>query len=113
VAEGTTEGLVELVATAVSSLDRAASKGILHRNNAGRRKSRLMRKLNSVEAAPAEGAAPASRSGGGKSAGAQRGKSAGAQRGKGSPAKAAAKPAARGDQAKPGRSTKPAAAKKK
>lgn len=36
--------------TAVSSLDRAASKGILHPNNAARRKSRLMKKLNQAQA---------------------------------------------------------------
>ena len=30
---------------AIRSLDRAAAKGILHRNNAGRRKGRLMRQL--------------------------------------------------------------------
>ena len=30
---------------AIRSLDRAASKGILHRNNAARRKARLMRQL--------------------------------------------------------------------
>ena len=30
---------------AIRSLDRAAAKGILHRNNAARRKSRLMRQL--------------------------------------------------------------------
>jgi len=31
---------------AISTLDRAAVKGILHPNNAARRKSRLMRQLN-------------------------------------------------------------------
>jgi small subunit ribosomal protein S20 len=30
---------------AVSSLDRAATKGVIHRNNASRRKARLMRML--------------------------------------------------------------------
>ena len=34
------------VKTAVSSLDKAAEKGILHANNAARRKSRLLKKLN-------------------------------------------------------------------
>jgi small subunit ribosomal protein S20 len=38
--------LEELAVGAVTSLDRAASKGILHRNNAARRKSRLVRQLN-------------------------------------------------------------------
>lgn len=34
------------VARALQALDAAASKGILHKNNAARRKSRLMKKLN-------------------------------------------------------------------
>ena len=34
-----------LALDAIRSLDRAASKGILHRNNAARRKGRLMRQL--------------------------------------------------------------------
>ena len=36
--------------TAVSSLDKAAEKGIIHSNNAARRKSRLMKKLNEARA---------------------------------------------------------------
>jgi len=47
---------VELGAVAVSALDRAAAKGLLHRNNAARRKSRLMKRL---AAAGAQAAAPA------------------------------------------------------
>lgn len=35
--------------TAVSALDKAAKKGILHKNNASRRKSRLMKKLAALE----------------------------------------------------------------
>jgi len=35
----------EAVRKAVSELDRAASKGVIHRNNAARRKGRLMKKL--------------------------------------------------------------------
>ena len=35
-----------LVVDAISKLDKAASKGILHPRNAARRKSRLMKKLN-------------------------------------------------------------------
>ena len=38
------------VVTAVSSLDKAAEKGIIHPNNAARRKSRLMKKLNEAQA---------------------------------------------------------------
>ncbi len=34
------------VRDAVSELDRAAKKGVIHRNNAARRKSRLMKQLN-------------------------------------------------------------------
>lgn len=49
------------VLAAVSSLDKAAEKGILHPRNAARRKSRLMKKLNKAvalaAAAPVEGAA--------------------------------------------------------
>ncbi len=43
---GELEAAREAVVTAVSSLDNAAGKGIIHSNNASRRKSRLMRKLN-------------------------------------------------------------------
>ncbi len=39
------------VVDAVSMLDRVASKGIIHPNNAARRKSRLMAKLNKAVAA--------------------------------------------------------------
>lgn len=52
-----TEGVAELGIVAIASLDRAANKGILHANNAGRRKSRLMKALNAAEKAPAEGVA--------------------------------------------------------
>lgn len=40
-----------MVVQAISSLDKAASKGILHPRNAARRKSRLMKKLNQAAAA--------------------------------------------------------------
>ena len=45
----------EVVREAVSALDKAAHKGIVHRNAAARRKSRLMSRLNqlSSSAAPA------------------------------------------------------------
>lgn len=36
----------DVVRRAISELDRAAEKGIVHKNNAARRKSRLMKKLN-------------------------------------------------------------------
>ena len=51
------EGIAELGIAAITSLDRAANKGILHANNAGRRKSRLMKALNAAEKAPGEAAA--------------------------------------------------------
>jgi small subunit ribosomal protein S20 len=38
------------VTEAVSSMDRAAEKGIIHANNAARRKSRLLKKLNQAVA---------------------------------------------------------------
>ncbi len=36
------------VLQAISALDKAAEKGILHKNNAARRKSRLMKALNQI-----------------------------------------------------------------
>lgn len=54
-----TEGVAELGLAAIASLDRAANKGILHTNNAGRRKSRLMKALNAAEKAPADAVAAA------------------------------------------------------
>ncbi|CAN5290388.1 hypothetical protein BH23CHL9_BH23CHL9_04830 [soil metagenome] len=38
----------EAVAAAISALDKAAEKGIIHPNNAARRKSRLMTKVNAA-----------------------------------------------------------------
>jgi small subunit ribosomal protein S20 len=38
------------VLAAVSALDRAAQKGVIHKNNAARRKSRLLKKLNALSA---------------------------------------------------------------
>jgi len=40
----------EAVAVAITSLDKAAEKGVIHPNNAARRKSRLMKKLNEAQA---------------------------------------------------------------
>jgi small subunit ribosomal protein S20 len=34
---------------AMKALDKAAAKGVIHKNNAARRKSRLMKQLNSME----------------------------------------------------------------
>lgn len=41
------------VREAISTLDRVESKGVIHKNNAARRKSRLMAKLHKLEAAQA------------------------------------------------------------
>ena len=38
------------VLTAISQLDKAAGKGVIHKNNAARRKSRLMKALAAVAA---------------------------------------------------------------
>ncbi|MCS7325552.1 MAG: 30S ribosomal protein S20 [Anaerolineae bacterium] len=40
-----------LLKQAISYLDRAAGKGVIHKNNAARRKSRLMKMLNKALAA--------------------------------------------------------------
>jgi small subunit ribosomal protein S20 len=45
VASGDNDQAQESVLKAISALDRAAEKGIIHRNNAARRKSRLMKLL--------------------------------------------------------------------
>ncbi len=49
---GELEAAQKAVVTAISSLDKAAKKGIIHPNNAARRKSRLMQKLNEAQAPP-------------------------------------------------------------
>lgn len=43
----------ETVLAAISELDQAAGKGVIHKNNAARLKSRLMKKLASLGAAGA------------------------------------------------------------
>ncbi|MBA7696562.1 30S ribosomal protein S20 [subsurface metagenome] len=43
---GELESAQKAVLVAISSLDKAAEKGVIHANNAARRKSRLMKKLN-------------------------------------------------------------------
>jgi small subunit ribosomal protein S20 len=39
----------EATRAAVKALDKAAAKGVIHQNNASRRKSRLMKKLSALE----------------------------------------------------------------
>jgi small subunit ribosomal protein S20 len=47
----------EAIRLAMSTLDKAAVKGIIHKNNAARRKSRLAQKLTKYQAAVAAAAA--------------------------------------------------------
>jgi len=47
---GELEAAREAVVVAISSLDKAAEKGVIHPNNAARRKSRLLKKLNEAQA---------------------------------------------------------------
>ena len=57
---GELEAAQEAAVVAISSLDRAAEKGVIHANNAARRKSRLMKKLNEAQVlASAEDSTPA------------------------------------------------------
>jgi small subunit ribosomal protein S20 len=79
---------------AISALDRAAEKGILHRKNASRRKSRLMSlaaKLASAGGAAGEQAAARAQAVGGEKGRSTRGKGAAAKTPAKTPAKAAAK----------------------
>ena len=46
---GEVDAAREATMQAVSALDKAAQKGILHKNNAARRKSRLMKRLAFLE----------------------------------------------------------------
>ncbi len=47
--EGAQEDARQATLAAISALDKAAEKGIIHKNNAARRKSRLMRYLAQME----------------------------------------------------------------
>jgi small subunit ribosomal protein S20 len=51
---------------AIQALDRAASKGVLHRNNAGRRKARLAKQLAKLSMTPAASAGSAAGRAGGR-----------------------------------------------
>ena len=55
---GDIEAARKAVDTAVSALDKAAEKKILYANNAARRKSRLVKKLNKAVASPSSAAKP-------------------------------------------------------
>jgi small subunit ribosomal protein S20 len=43
------ENAAEATRLAISALDKAAEKGTIHKNNASRRKSRLMKRLNELQ----------------------------------------------------------------
>ena len=47
--DGEAEAAQPAVAQAIRALDKAVTKGILHKNNAARRKSRLMAKLHGLQ----------------------------------------------------------------
>lgn len=53
IASGTLTEAEATVQLAVKSLDKAAQKGTIHRNNAARRKSRLMKALNKARSGAA------------------------------------------------------------
>ncbi len=54
-ADGGAEDRVEALRVAVRRIDKAAAKGVIHKNQAANRKSRLMRRVAAMEAAqPAE-----------------------------------------------------------
>ena len=83
----------EAVAEAISALDKAAEKGILHPNNAARRKSRLMTKVNAahlLDGAETTAAAPKKRTAASKTA--QRKKVATAKASKAAAGKATDRP---------------------
>lgn len=48
IAAGDADAAATAVGDAISTLDRAAIKGIIHKNNAARRKARLMKKFNAL-----------------------------------------------------------------
>jgi small subunit ribosomal protein S20 len=50
IADGATDDALAAVVKAQSYLDSAATKGVIHKNNAARRKSRLMKRLNAMQA---------------------------------------------------------------
>jgi small subunit ribosomal protein S20 len=54
IADGDAEAAAQAIGNAMSTLDRAAIKGIIHKNNAARHKSRLMAKFNLLVRPPAE-----------------------------------------------------------
>ena len=49
IAAGKADEAKVAASTAISTLDKAAGKGVIHTNNAARRKARLMKKLNTTK----------------------------------------------------------------
>ena len=49
-AENGSDDVAELTRLAIKRLDKAASKGVIHKNQAARRKSRLIKQLQRAEA---------------------------------------------------------------
>ncbi len=98
----------EAVSVAITSLDKAAEKGIIHPNNAARRKSRLMKKFNQLQAqAPAP--APAATKPKAAKAKAAKPKAAKAKVARAKAAKAKAKPKATKAKPKAAKAAKPKA----
>ena len=52
--ESGAEESAEALRTAIKRIDKAAAKGIIHKNQAANRKSRLMHRIAKIEAAAAE-----------------------------------------------------------
>ena len=53
-ASAESESALEDLRSAVKRLDKAAARGIIHKNQASNRKSRLMRRINALAAASSE-----------------------------------------------------------
>ncbi len=49
IAQGQLEEAKQVATQAASALDKAAVKGVIHKRNAARRKSRLMKRLNAAQ----------------------------------------------------------------
>ncbi len=49
IAAGQLEDAEAMARQAISALDKAAQKGVIHKNNAARRKARLMKQLNQAK----------------------------------------------------------------
>lgn len=88
------EDVEALAERAIASLDRAAAKGVLHRNNAARRKSRLAKQLNVIGAPAPEESGPKSKPAA-KAAARPAGQTSGKGSGKSSGKTSSKKPAAR------------------